>query len=302
MASGSIFRSSAAVIHLTTCRNGKKRGRSTRSASTLYTVEADRATICLSDAIIRREVAVGRDYFALSKAWEEAMEGRILHFDAQRDEGVIRGDDSRRYSFVANEWMLEGRPRVGLRVDFEVDGNQATSLYPISPQAVSERLGIVASDWPATETGKRFTAAFSRGAHNVPAIWAVAAVFLSLFFPVMRIPFVASYTLLDGATGKFIFLFLLILGGLFYVGIRAAYTKVLAGITLGMLFLQYVNFFSMFRSADIGQLTSYGVIAWGVYANIAASLFLLWAAFIRRYEINPHLKKGAEQRSHVPTE
>ncbi|MGX0905396.1 hypothetical protein ACSSV8_003996 [Roseovarius sp. MBR-79] len=58
------------------------------------------------------------------------MKGSILEFNVQRSEGVISGDDGKRYAFAAAEWQTEGTPRVGQKVDFvQADGVSARAVY-----------------------------------------------------------------------------------------------------------------------------------------------------------------------------
>lgn len=59
------------------------------------------------------------------------MIGTILTFDAAFG-GLLRGEDGRRYPFEAAAWPGETPPASGTRVDFEPDGDSATSLYPIA--------------------------------------------------------------------------------------------------------------------------------------------------------------------------
>jgi len=57
------------------------------------------------------------------------MKGKILHFDGQ--EGIIIGEDGKRYKFISNEWKEEVPPKKGYEVDFEIKNNQATEIYLI---------------------------------------------------------------------------------------------------------------------------------------------------------------------------
>ena len=57
------------------------------------------------------------------------MNGQILDFTIQTSSGVISGEDGNRYDFVASEWKDSVNPSRGMRVDFEVDGNNAVSIY-----------------------------------------------------------------------------------------------------------------------------------------------------------------------------
>lgn len=58
------------------------------------------------------------------------MKGKVLDFSVQTNGGVISGEDGRRYKFSGGDWKSPQSPRQGQAVDFEVQGDQATSIYP----------------------------------------------------------------------------------------------------------------------------------------------------------------------------
>jgi hypothetical protein len=58
------------------------------------------------------------------------MKGRLLDFSIDSDKGVISGDDGNRYIFSSTNWKDKKKfPEKGLRVDFEIDGENATNIY-----------------------------------------------------------------------------------------------------------------------------------------------------------------------------
>ena len=59
------------------------------------------------------------------------MKGQILDFNFQKGEGIISGDDGKRYTFTNASWQdTEAMPQQGMRVDFEVeDENKAINIY-----------------------------------------------------------------------------------------------------------------------------------------------------------------------------
>ena len=57
------------------------------------------------------------------------MQGVVLSVGSQ---SLILGDDGVRYTFTQYEWRNDDRdPELGMRVDFETRGSQATDIYPI---------------------------------------------------------------------------------------------------------------------------------------------------------------------------
>lgn len=62
------------------------------------------------------------------------MKGKILDYNIQESKGIISGDDGQRYSFENKDWKASELPKVNQIVDFEVDENQAKSVYAIKMQ------------------------------------------------------------------------------------------------------------------------------------------------------------------------
>ncbi len=82
------------------------------------------------------------------------MKGTVLGFSAESGEGVINGEDSRRYKFTRADWKGETAPRVGAAVDFESsEEGKAADIYPalsafsgIDTSGVQSAIGKVKSD------------------------------------------------------------------------------------------------------------------------------------------------------------
>ena len=74
------------------------------------------------------------------------MRGQILGVDAKRGEGLITGDDGRRYSFRPDDWAGQGGPAVGLLVDFQVDQDRATSIFAVPGTAMPGSAATITND------------------------------------------------------------------------------------------------------------------------------------------------------------
>ena len=59
------------------------------------------------------------------------MRGQILGVDARTGEGLVAGEDGRRYAFAQADWAARGEPAIGLQVDFETADNRALSVFPV---------------------------------------------------------------------------------------------------------------------------------------------------------------------------
>lgn len=87
------------------------------------------------------------------------MRGQVLGVDQRTGEGLVAGDDGRRYRFTPEDWAQRGEPAIGLHVDFEAEGDRALSVFampaaggvaalptpPAPREPVSDRNKIVAA-------------------------------------------------------------------------------------------------------------------------------------------------------------
>ena len=59
-----------------------------------------------------------------------SINGTVLSFTIQESTGLITGDDSIRYSFVAKSWKAGVAPAPGIRVAFIPQNNEAFDIFP----------------------------------------------------------------------------------------------------------------------------------------------------------------------------
>jgi TM2 domain-containing membrane protein YozV len=59
------------------------------------------------------------------------MRGQVLGVDTRTGDGIVTGDDGRRYSFKPLDWAARGEPAVGMEVDFEAHESRALSIFPV---------------------------------------------------------------------------------------------------------------------------------------------------------------------------
>ena len=84
------------------------------------------------------------------------MRGQVLGMDTRTGEGIVIGEDGRRYNFRPADWADRGEPSVGIFVDFESHENRALSLFPV-PGAQPARTSHLNS--PAGNPRNKFVAA-----------------------------------------------------------------------------------------------------------------------------------------------
>lgn len=59
------------------------------------------------------------------------MRGKVVNFSIKEGQGLISGDDLKRYRFKISEWQDELNPVVGMAVDFDIDEGGAVEIYSI---------------------------------------------------------------------------------------------------------------------------------------------------------------------------
>lgn len=59
------------------------------------------------------------------------MRGQVLGVDTRTGDGIVSGEDGRRYAFRPADWAARGEPAVGMQVDFEIQENRALTIFPV---------------------------------------------------------------------------------------------------------------------------------------------------------------------------
>jgi len=59
------------------------------------------------------------------------MRGQVLGVDTRTGDGIVSGEDGRRYSFRPADWAARGEPAIGMEVDFETKESRALSIFPV---------------------------------------------------------------------------------------------------------------------------------------------------------------------------
>jgi TM2 domain-containing membrane protein YozV len=81
------------------------------------------------------------------------MRGQVLGVDVRTGEGLVAGDDGRRYRFTPDDWAQRGEPAIGVKVDFEAEGDRALSVFPM-PSAEGRVAPIAPASRPAPVTDR----------------------------------------------------------------------------------------------------------------------------------------------------
>lgn len=82
------------------------------------------------------------------------MRGQVLGVDRRTGDGMVAGDDGRRYSFTPKDWADRGEPSIGMYVDFEADQTRALSIFPVPGSSLPQ----AASPVPANDRNKYIAA------------------------------------------------------------------------------------------------------------------------------------------------
>ena len=86
------------------------------------------------------------------------MRGQVLGVDTRTGDGMVAGDDGRRYAFKPADWAARGEPAVGMQVDFDTSDNRALSVFPVPGTSASPVPVAYGSD-PDLDDRNKFVAA-----------------------------------------------------------------------------------------------------------------------------------------------
>jgi hypothetical protein len=115
------------------------------------------------------------------------MKGSILDFSVQKNEGLISGDDNKRYAFAGAEWRPSEPPTRGMRVDFDAKDTVATAIFRELSKAAVESAQEIVSELNLTglspyyqkefkkihESGESYKGKWNWAAFLFGAIWAL---------------------------------------------------------------------------------------------------------------------------------
>jgi TM2 domain-containing membrane protein YozV len=98
-----------------------------------------------------------------AKRGKGLMRGQVLGVDTRTGDGIVTGEDGRRYSFKPLDWADRGEPAVGMQVDFETHENRALSIFPVPgaspPPAVAPARPAPAPAQAGDDTRNKYIAA-----------------------------------------------------------------------------------------------------------------------------------------------
>lgn len=80
------------------------------------------------------------------------MRGQVLGVDTRTGDGIVTGEDGRRYNFKPLDWAARGEPSVGMEVDFETHESRALSIFPVPGTSPPP---MVAPGRPEPDSGDR---------------------------------------------------------------------------------------------------------------------------------------------------
>jgi TM2 domain-containing membrane protein YozV len=86
------------------------------------------------------------------------MRGQVLGVDTRTGDGIVTGDDGRRYSFRPADWAHKGEPAIGMYVDFDIDQNRALSIFPV-PGALADQPAAPPAPAPDLRDRNKYVAA-----------------------------------------------------------------------------------------------------------------------------------------------
>lgn len=229
------------------------------------------------------------------------MKGKILDYSIQESKGLITGDDGNRYSFQNSEWKAAKVPSINQRVDFEIDGKNAIGIYldassSFDTEKIKSSLSEIQNSELFTSAQGNVSRAVKAGVQNKMGFTLSIFMTIALFFPIITIPFMGSFSLMSDTWGKVLFLLLIVLSALFYSGAKRIFVKVVVGIIAAIVTLMFFNLFSglsdgndllnTFGGRRSGGTGLFGMLRFGVVFVIPLSIALFLVGFKSKYKEN----------------
>lgn len=141
----------------------------------------------------------------------------------------------------------------------------------------------------------KFKALFTSGMHNPIATVLAAITAISLFFPLIEIPFLGTASMISDGSGKLLFVMLSILTIGFYGGLNGFYVKLLAAISLLFMLFQLYELFSGLQQGSLlmgafggrgSDVSIFDTLSWGAYVNVLAAIGLSVITFTKKSSQN----------------
>ena len=87
------------------------------------------------------------------------MDGQVLGFNPDTEEGAIRAEDGERFTFNRSDWRGEREPKAGDKVDFVGSDGVATEIYLIKGSFTAPDLSSISDTLGDKETRAEFVSA-----------------------------------------------------------------------------------------------------------------------------------------------
>jgi len=225
------------------------------------------------------------------------MKGKILDYSVQNSSGIISGNDGNRYNFINKEWKSDKSPMANQLVDFDINENNAIAIYldATASSFNADELKEKMADFKNSDTVKNAQSnindAINDGVQNKFGFRVSVMIAIALFFPVVSLPFSGSLSLLDGGLGKILFVGLIIISGLFYVGASKRFVKIGVGIVSAIILMQFYDLLSTLnQSRNMMNLfggnndsSIFSLLKFGTYILIPLTFVLLFSGFKAKY-------------------
>ena len=109
------------------------------------------------------------------------MKGQVLHFDVQKQTGLISTDSDARYNFTAENWKSPIAPTQGLTVDFMVDRNEAIQIFAMPSDAPISSSAQITHQIPVTTSANRGVNANNKNMSHILIGLLVAALLAAVY-------------------------------------------------------------------------------------------------------------------------
>jgi hypothetical protein len=228
------------------------------------------------------------------------MKGNILTYDIESSSGIISAEDGNRYKFTKEQWKDTVPPKSAQVVDFEIDNTEAKDIYilksnksTIDTDEIKEKFDKFKNSDNVQNVQTKVQNILNNGMKNKVGFILSIVVALSLFLPILSIPFLGSISLIDDIWGKFIFIGIIAIAILFYSGAKQQIVKIAVGIVSAIIFLQFYslitdlinggNLLSAFGGKRNNNINLFELLEIGIYVTIPSTLLLIFTGFSSKY-------------------
>jgi hypothetical protein len=224
------------------------------------------------------------------------MEGKILDYNLDTEEGLIRGIDEKRYEFSGKDIASQLSPKPGMEADFEINKDgRAVSIYITGGSRLGKSMPDLGSaSGGAQKAGAYLVESLEDGVKNKLALGLCLIALISLFLPAVGFGPI-GFSIMKHNLGPILLLLLLASAGILFTGASHKAIRITVGLytaiwayNLYALLKEVEYFISSFAVTSDGQGPGIAelmkLLDYGFYIWFLSSFLLFLIAMIGDFE------------------